>query len=413
MLSKGKLPILLGSLVIMLYGVAAEFFGKDAYKELSVFMDVLKKIDDDYVEAPNMSKVQEGAMRGLIEALDPYCSFLSKEQYDSLQKRRENGKAGTGIILSKRSEVIYVVACERGSTSEEAGVRPGDYLISVDGQGVESKSILEVDSLLHGVSGAKVKLSIIRPSQTKPLDIQVALRNQPEAPIKYKMLDGNIGWLSLASLNKPSLEQAKLRLKTLISAGASKLILDLRDCADGTPAEGAELANYFLRNGMIYYSQNRKGEKIQVVEANPDKFITDLPMAVLINGSTASAAEIVAGALKDQKRATVVGEKSFGVGSAQKTIQLKSGGILILSVAKYYTPSGKAIQDESARTTGIQPDVLAPDNEKRQELQVDAYYDEKDDIEKYRQLQDKIDKIQLDTAVEVLTKEAAPVKKAA
>jgi carboxyl-terminal processing protease len=413
MFNKIKWPIFLGSLVIVLYGISAEFFGKEAYKELKVFVDVLGKIEDDYVEAPNMSKVQEGAMRGLINALDPYSSFLSKEQYDALQKRKDNGKASAGIILSKRSDVIYIISCEPDGSGAEAGLRPGDYLISVDGQSVEDKSILEADSLLRGAPGTKAKLTIVRSTQTKPLDIEVTLKSQSAAPIKYRMLDGNIGLLSVSSLAGSSVEQAKLRLKTLISAGAGKLILDLRDCADGNPADGAELANYFLRTGMIYYSQNRQGEKVQVVEAVSDKYITDLPMVVLINGSTASAAEITAGALKDQKRATLVGEKSFGVGSAQKTIQLKSGAILILSIAKYLTPSGKIIQDESIRNAGIQPDIQSPDNEKRQDLAVDSYYDEQDDLEKYRQLEDKVDKIQLDKAVEVLLKEEAPVKKAA
>jgi carboxyl-terminal processing protease len=413
MFNKIRWPIFLGSLVIVLYGISAEFFGKEAYKELKVFVDVLGKIEDDYVEAPNMSKVQEGAMRGLINALDPYSSFLSKEQYDALQKRKDSGKASAGIILSKRSDVIYIVSCEPDGSGAEAGLRPGDYLISIDGQSVEDKSILEADSLLRGAPGTKAKLTIVRSTQTKPLDIEVTLKSQSAAPIKYRMLDGNIGLLSVASLAGSSVEQAKLRLKTLISAGAGKLILDLRDCADGNPADGAELANYFLRSGMIYYSQNRQGEKVQVVEAVSDKYITDLPMVVLINGSTASAAEITAGALKDQKRATLVGEKSFGVGSAQKTIQLKSGAILILSIAKYYTPNGKIIQDESIRNAGIQPDIQAPDNEKRQDLAVDSYYDEQDDLEKYRQLQEKVDKIQLDKAVEVLLKEEAPVKKAA
>jgi carboxyl-terminal processing protease len=413
MFNKIKLPIFLGSFLIVLYGISAEFLGKEAYKELKVFVDVLGKIEDDYVEAPNMSKVQEGAMRGLINALDPYCSFLSKEQYEALLKRKENGKANAGIVLSKRSDVIFVVSCEPEGSAEEAGIRPGDYLISINGQDVEDKSILEADSLLRGAPGTKAKLTVIRSTQTKPLEIEVTLKSQAASPLKYRMLDGNIGLLSLASLTESSVEQAKLRLKTLISAGARKLILDLRDCADGGPSDGAELANFFLRTGMIYYSQDRNGEKVQVVEAAADKFITDLPMVILINGSTASAAEIAAGALKDQQRATIVGEKSFGIGSAQKIIQLKSGSILILSIAKYYTPKGKLIQDESIRNTGIQPDIQAPDNEKRQDLAVDTYYDEQDDIEKYRQLQEKIDKIQLDKAVEVLLKEEAPLKKAA
>jgi carboxyl-terminal processing protease len=415
---KGKLLVFFGSFLIILYGISAKYYGKvvaedDAYKELSVFMHVLERVSDDYVEAPNMNNVQDGAMRGLMDALDPYCSFLSKEQYDAFQKRKENGHAGVGIVLSKRSDVIYVVSCERDSPAEEAGIRPGDYLIAIDGQGVEDKSILEADSLLHGTAGTKVKVTVFRSARTKPLDVEMTLRDQTGIPVTNKMLDGNVGLLDVSSLAGSSIEQVKIKLKTLISAGASKLILDLRDCADGMAAAGADLANYFVRNGVLYYSQNRQGEKVQVIEANPEKFVTDLPLVVLIDGSTAGAAEIAAGALKDLNRAPVVGEKSFGVGSTQKTIQLKSGAILILSTAKYCTPSGKVIQEESARTAGIMPDVQAPDDETRQDLAVESYYDDLDDSGKYRQLQEKIDKIQLDKALEVLAKETSPVKKAA
>ena len=415
---KGKVLVFVGSFLIALYGISAAYYGKvvakdDAYKELTVFMDVLKRVSDDYVEVPNMNNVQEGAMRGLIDALDPYCSFLSKEQYEALQKRKANGNAGLGIVLSKRSEVIYVVSIERDSVAAEAGVRPGDYLLAVNDQDIENQSVLEVDSLLHGAEGTKVKLTFFRSSKTKPLELEMTMKNPIADTVNSKMLDGNVGLLDVSSLSGSSVEQAKVKLKTLISAGAKKLILDLRDCADGTPKNGAELANYFMRSGVIYFSQNRQGEKVQVVEAIPDKFVTDLPLAVLIDGSTASAAEITAGALKDNERATIVGEKSFGVGSAQKTIQLKSGAVLILSTAKFCTPKGKVIQDETVSKTGIVPDIKVPDDDKLQDLMVESYYDEKEEAAKYRQLQEKIENIQLDKALEVLSKDKAPAKKAA
>jgi carboxyl-terminal processing protease len=415
---KGKLLIFLGSLLIVLYGVSAKYYGKviardDAYKELAVFMHVLERIDHDYVEPPDMNSVQEGAMRGLIDALDPYCSFLSKEQYEALQKRKENGSAGVGIILSKRSDVIYVVSCEHDSPAFEAGVRPGDYLIAINGKGVEDKSILEAESLLRGTPGEKVEVTVFRSARTKPLDIEMTFRQQIKIPVGYKMLDENIGFLDVSSLANSSAEQVKVKLKTLISAGAESILLDLRDCADGMPSAGADLANYFMQNGIIYYSQNRQGDKVQVVEATPEKFITDLPLVVLIDGSTAGAAEIAAGALKDRNRATIVGEKSFGVGSAQKTIPLKSGAVLILSTAKYCTPSGKIIQDESMREAGIHPDIETPDDEMRQDLAVESYYDDLDDIGKYREIQEKIDRIQLDKALEILSKQSVSTKKAA
>jgi carboxyl-terminal processing protease len=439
---KGKLFIFLGSFLIVLYGVSAAFYAKDddAYKELSVFINALSRIRADYVEEPDMNNVQEGAMRGLLDALDPYCSFLSKEQYNALQKRKENGKAGVGLILSKRSDVIYVVSCERDGPAAAAGVRPGDYMIAIDGSEVEDKSVLEADTLLRGSPGSKVKVSLFRNSRTKVFDVEMTRSEQAASPVNYKMLDRNVGLLNVSSLSDAAVEQAKVKLKTIISAGAEKIILDLRDCAEGSASNGADLANYFIRSGILYYSQNRQGERVRVVEASSEKHITDLPLAVLIDGSTAGAAEIAAGALKDQKRATVIGEKSFGSGADQKTIQLKSGAVLILSTAKYYTPGGKVIQDEAARNAGILPDVEAPDLETRQDLAVESYYDEKgdavdsrkvvvvlpekdkparpdkddkDDTAKYKQFQEKIDKIQIEKALEILSKMNSAAKKAA
>lgn len=416
MLHKGKLIVFLCSALIVLYVVSAAFYGKkdEAYKELSVFMEALKNISGQYVDTPDMSKVQEGAMRGLLEALDPYSSFLTKDEFQALEKRKASGTAGAGMIISKRADVIYVVSTERDGAAAEAGIRPGDYLVAIDGSGVDDKSILEMESFLRGEPGSKVKLTVFRSSRTKPLEIELTRKADARVAVVSKILDGNVGLLDVSSLANSTLDEVRVKLKTIISAGAQKLILDLRDSADGTVADGAELANLFLKSGMIYYSQNRQGEKVQEVQASPDKFVTDLPLVVLINGSTAGPAEIAAGALKDQKRAVVVGERSFGVGSAQKQIPLKSGAVLILSTAKYFTPSGKMIQDEqSIRNTGIKPDVQAPDDDRRQDLMVESYYDDQNDAAKYRQLQDKIDKIQLEKALEILSKSQAQLKKAA
>jgi carboxyl-terminal processing protease len=433
MFHKGKLFVFAGSFLIVLYGVCALFYGRvvakdDAFKELSVFTDVLERVNRDYVESPDMSKVHDGAIRGLLDALDPYCSFLTKERYDQIQKNKASDKADVGIDLSKKSDIIYVVSCERDGPAAEADVRPGDYVIAVDGKNIEDKSLLEADSFLHGAPGSKIKLTIFRTSRTKTMDFELTLRLPSASPITSKMLDGKVGYLGVSSLAGASIDQIKVKLKTLISAGAQNLILDLRNCAEGESENGSELANFFLNNGIIYFTQNRQGEKVLTVDAKPEKQITDLPMVVLIDGSTAGAAEIAAGALKDHKRAIVAGEKSFGVGSSQKTIRLKSGAMLILSTAKYCTPNGKAIQDETARNAGIAPDVLVPDDDKRQELVVNSYYNDQDaalkdkqsqeksdqeDSIKYRQLQEKIDKIQLDKALELLSKQKATIKKAA
>ena len=419
MLHKGKLLVFFCTLVIALYGISAAFYGKvvardEAYKELSVFMDVLKKINSEYVETPDMAKVQEGAMRGLMEALDPYSSYLSKDSMQELEKRKAAGNAGVGLVISKRGDVVYVISVQHNGPADAAGLRPGDYLMTVDGVSTEEKNLIEVESMLRGAPNSSVKVTVFRSARTKPVEYE--LSRKPDAPeqLNTQMLGGGVALLDISSLAPGAIEQARVKLKTLLAAGAQKVILDLRDCSDGEVADGAELANLFIRSGLIAYTQNREGTRLREFKADPEKFVTDAPVVILINGSTAGAAEVAAGALKDRARAKVVGEKSFGLGSIQKQIQLKGGATLILTTAKYYTPAGKLIQDETARNAGIKPDVQSPDDDRRQDLLVDAYFDDQqDDNAKYKQLLQKIEKEQLDKAIEVLSRESATERRAA
>ncbi len=419
MLHKGKLLVFFCTLVIALYGISAAFYGKvvardEAYKELSVFMDVLKKINTEYVETPDMSKVQEGAMRGLMEALDPYSSYLSKESAQEIEKRKAAGTSGVGMVLSKRGDVVYVVSVQPNGPADSAGLRAGDYLMSLDGASIEDKNLVEVDSMIRGATDSTAKVTVFRSARTKPAEYQLTRKADIPTPLTTQILSGDVGVLDISSLAGGTIDQVRVKLKTLISAGAHKIVLDLRDCADGEITDGAELANLFVHSGNLGYSQNREGVKIRELKAEPSKSITDLPMVVLINGSTAGAAELAAGALKDLKRAEVVGEKSFGLGSIQKQITLKSGATLILTTAKYYTPGGKLIQDETARNAGIKPDVQAPDDDHRQDLLVDAYFDEQqDDNAKYKQLLEKLRKEQLDKAIEIRSNARVQEKQAA
>ena len=417
MSNKAKILIFAVSFVILLYGASAAFFAKDAYKGLDIFMEAIQKIRDEYVESPDMDKVHDGAMRGLFDALDPYSTFLTREQFEELEKRGVAGSAGVGMVIFKRSDVAQAVSVQEDGAADKAGIRPGDYLLSVNDVEVHIKSLFEVNNLLHGNPETNVKLTVFRENQTGPQDIVLTRHESSPVQVTSRMLDGNTGYLRFVSLNNASTEQARVNLKTLISAGAEKILLDLRGCAEGDPAAGAEIANFFLKDGVIYYSQDRNGAKLDVVTASPEKFLTDLPMALLINRTTAGAAEIIAGALKDRGRARLVGEKTFGVGSSQKTIKLKSGAALILSTAKYCTPDGRIIQADNARDAGIEPDFESPDTSTRQDLAVESYYDyDEGDDDKYRKIREKILQIQLDKALEVLSGAESlgePLKKAA
>jgi carboxyl-terminal processing protease len=417
MLQKGKILVVVFSAVIILYGAAAAFYEKVAAKDetlpaITVFMDTLRTIHRDYVEAPDMNKVQEGAMRGMIDALDPYSTYLTISQVQALDSAK-NMTADVGLVLSKRASILYVVSVQRNRPAAKAGVRPGDYLVSVDGTNVEDKSILEAEAMLRGAPGSKVKAAVFRGTAVKPVDLEMVREVDVPAVVGSRMLDSRIGLIEVPSLANHTLEQIRVKLKTVISAGAEKLILDLRDCADGAPADGANLANLFLKGGSIYSTRGRDSRILEEAKAVPEKFLTDLPLAVLINGSTAGPAEITAGALKAGGRGVVVGEKSFGLGSAQTRIQLQSGSVLLLSTAKYYTPDGKVIEnDETFRDTGIKPNIEVPDQDRLQDLLVNSYFDAQDDAGKYMQLRDKVNQEQLEKAVEVLAKGSTTQKRA-
>ena len=409
---KGKVLVFLFTALIILYGVSAAFWDT-TYTALDVFMNALHHVDEYYVEPPDLNKVQQGAMRGLIEALDPYSAFLTKEQIQALDSRKDK-TADVGVVLSKRANIICVVSTERNGPAAAAGMRPGDYLTAIDGANIEDKSILEVGSLLRGDPGSKVKAAVFRGADTKPTEIEMVRRNEEPPAVGSRMLDGRIGLLEIPSLASVTIEQARVKLKTLVSAGAQKLILDLRGCADGKADYGADLANLFLRSGVVYSIRGHGGEKLEEISADPEKFVTDLPMVVMINGSTAGPAEIAAGALKGNGRALLVGEKSFGMGCYQKRISLKSGAVLVLSTAKFYTPDGKMIEnDETLRETGIAPNVESPDQDRLNDLLVDAYFDGQADAVKYKQLQEKLNQEQLDKALEVLNKGLAVPRRAA
>ncbi len=417
MLHKGKLAVFLGSALVVVYGISAAYYdgvaGKDeAYRELAVFMEALRRINDDYVEHPNINEVQEGAMRGLMDALDPYSGFLTKEEAEQVASRLESGTADLGLVLSKRSDLFYVVAVRKDGASAGAGVRPGDYIVAVDGKSVEGKSLVVVESFLRGPAGSSVKISIFRGAQEQPSEIELTRQEQDPAPPHSQLLEGKIGLLAISTLSGPP-DPIGVKLRTLLSAGADRIILDLRDCADGSVEHGTKLANMFLKEGVIYVRKDMQGETIQIVRAAADAFVTDLPLVLLVNGSTAGAAEVVAGAIKDAQRGTLVGEKTFGAGSSQEQISLKGGSILILSTSKFFTPSGHAIQQDVDARSGIAPDIQAPDDERQRVLMVESYYDHQEDQVKYEKLRERIRNEQLERAVQTARELVGSRKRAA
>jgi carboxyl-terminal processing protease len=346
--------LILGFAVAGAVGVKASSGNDGAYRQMSVYSEVLSRIRTDYVEDPNIPKVSNGALHGLVEALDSDSSYLSPDEY-KLYKQLGQQPAGIGAAVSKRFGYGDVISVVPGGPADKAGLLAGDIVEAMNDKSTREMSVAEFSELLGGPVGSVVNLSVVRPSKALPTKISIT-----REPVKYpavtsKMLESQIGYIRAEGFPKGRAQEIASHIRELQKNGAKKLILDLRNSGDGDIDEGVSTANLFLNHGEIAYVEGQKYPR-QNFTADPSKAISGLPLVVIVNKSTAGAAEIVAGAILDNARGDVLGDKTFGSGSIQKTIDLQDGGALILSIAKYYTPGGKAIQN-----TAITPNVLVAD----------------------------------------------------
>jgi carboxyl-terminal processing protease len=356
-----KALILSLSLVVVLFMVAgglvvrASDNNDGAYRQLGVYSEVLSRIRSEYVEEPNIPKVTDGALHGLLESLDANSSYLNPDQYREYKAHKREGKADIGAAISKRFGYAAIIAVVPGGPADKAGVEGSDIIESIENQSSRDMSLAEIRDKLSGTPGSNVVLSIVRARRAEPQKLTITRDVVNFPPVSDKMLEEQIGYIKADIINKGKAQEIATKVKSLQREGAKKLILDLRDCADGDEAEGVTVANLFLNHGTIAYLQGQKYPR-QTFNADPSKAVTNLPLVVMVNRGSAGPAEIVAGAIMENGRGDVVGDKTFGVGSVQKLIEIPDGSALILSIAKYYTPSGKAIQD-----TAITPNVLVAD----------------------------------------------------
>jgi carboxyl-terminal processing protease len=327
------------------------------YNHIEVYSEVLHRIRSEYVEDPNMNVVTNGALHGMLESLDADSSYLSPAEYKAFKQARVQGKAGIGATVSKRFGYAAVVSVLPGGPADKADINAGDILETVNGKSTHDMSLAAVKNELEGEVGSRVECVIIRTRKIEPQKITIVREIVPPPPVQEQMLPDNVGYIKAQALTKGKAQEIAARIKLLQSKGAKKLVLDLRNDSEGAEQEGVAVANLFLSQGLITTLQGQKYERV-TYNADPQKKITDLPLAVLVNRGTFGAAEIVAAAVMDNHRGDVVGSKTFGEGSVQKVIEVPDGSALILSVAKYYTPDGKAIQD-----TGITPNVQVASND--------------------------------------------------
>jgi carboxyl-terminal processing protease len=340
-------------------GVSAASEPQDgAYRQINVYSEVLRHIQTDYVEQPNIAAVTNGALRGLLESLDADSSYLTPEDYKAY-KAEKAGKAQVGINVSKRYGYASVVSVVPGSPADKANISDGDIIEAIGPADTRDISLAMIQLLLEGQPGSELTLSVVRARRGAAPDKIMLTRVAPSLPPVAETMyeNSSILYLKPGVLDHDHVQQIEVKLKSMPKAGNKKVLLDLRDVAAGDMAEATRLANFFLKDGTIAMLEGQKVQK-QTFTADASKSVNvTAPVVVLVNRGTAGPAELVAAALLDNKRADLVGEKTFGEGAQQKTFELPDGAALILSVAKYESPSGKKLQDE-----GVTPGVVVASN---------------------------------------------------
>jgi len=334
----------------------------DVWGHLKVYTEVLDRIKLEYVEEPDMKSVTLGAINGLLESVDPFASYLNADQYRQYEKSEDTSKAGLGLILAKRYGYVAVVDALPGSPAEKANITTGDLIESINNVATRDMPLAYAEQLLRGDPNTTVNITVLRLKNPEPQKLTLTRANVPFPDVLAKLMPEEVGYVHVTSLAGNRVAEVKTKVQDIKKQGAKYIVLDLRHCSTGDQAQGIPLANLFLQNGEIAYLQGQKTQK-QQFDAKAGEDVWTGPLVVITDRATAGGAEIAAAALLDDKRAQVVGERSYGDASVRKTIQMDDGGAVILSVAKYYSPSGKAIQD-----TGVVPSVQLAENDNSPEL---------------------------------------------
>ena len=325
----------------------------DIYKKIDLFGEVLEKINREYIDEINQSESMDSAINGLLQSLDPYSSYMSPEILEEMQTETSGEFGGLGIEVSMEAGVVKVISPIDDTPASKAGIKAGDYIVKINDTQVQGKSLSEAVDLMRGPVGSSIELTVRRRGEKKALTFNITREIIEIQSVKSELLEENIGYIRLTSFNENSSDQIEKQIKKLKKdKNLNSFILDLRNNPGGLLSQAIKISDFFLENGEIVSTKSRKKSENRKWFAKKGDITDGKTLLVLINYGSASASEIVAGALKDHKRAIIVGENSFGKGSVQSIIPLKNRGAIRLTVAKYYLPSGKSISE-----VGVRPDI--------------------------------------------------------
>ena len=338
-----------------MFGVHAGGEQDGAYRQMHVYAEVLKRIQSDYVTDPNINVVTTGALHGLLESLDADSSFLSPTEYKIYKDRPTTGVAQIGVTVSKRYGYATVVSVIPGSPADREHLADGDVIESIGDTSTRELSLAVIRLMLEGKAGSTVSLSVVRPRKPDPDKLTLTRTITPATALSEQQYENSsILYLKPGEITAARVDEIAAKIKA--GGKSRKILLDLRDDSQGDSEQGIRLANFFINQGTLAALEGQKYPR-QTFTADPSKFLTSAPVVVLVNRGTYGAAELTADAIEGAKRGDVVGERTFGEGSVQKTIELPDGSALLLTVAKYQGPDGKKIQDEA-----VAPNVLVPQN---------------------------------------------------
>ena len=325
----------------------------DIYKKIDLFGEVLEKINKEYVDEINQSESMDSAINGLLQSLDPYSAYMSPKILEQMQTETSGEFGGLGIEVSMEAGVVKVISPIDDTPASKAGLKAGDYIVKINNIQVQGKSLAEAVDLMRGPVGSGIELTVRRRGEKKALTFNIVREIIEIQSVKSEILENNIGYIRLTSFNENSSDQIEKQIKKLKkNESVNAFILDLRNNPGGLLSQAITISDFFLDNGEIVSTKSRKKSENRKWFAKKGDITDGKTLLVLINYGSASASEIVAGALKDHKRAIIVGENSYGKGSVQSIIPLKNKGAIRLTVAKYYLPSGKSISE-----VGVRPDI--------------------------------------------------------